>query len=173
MGGQNGFEGSVYSIGRGNFTFVRKKSGKVKEFQKPLAVATMLTLYTRGTLLLNFVEFELKKQKKKQERLASRLLNIIISSSSTLSSLLSSSSSSSSLSLSVPTKWIYMYCPIIIIAYYLLRSGQFVFIFSVSFIFFFRITTVVGTMLETRLTNQPPLLLINLIWYVHVVQCCL
>ena len=28
-----------------------KGQGKVKEFQKPLAVATMLTLHTRGTLL--------------------------------------------------------------------------------------------------------------------------
>ena len=32
----------VYSIGHGNFTFVKKKSGIVGEFQKPLPVATMI-----------------------------------------------------------------------------------------------------------------------------------
>ena len=32
----------VYSIGQGNFTFIREKSGKVREFQKPLPVATMI-----------------------------------------------------------------------------------------------------------------------------------
>ena len=32
----------VNSAGQGNFTFVKKSQGKVKELQKPLAGATML-----------------------------------------------------------------------------------------------------------------------------------
>ena len=56
-------KGSVVSITRSSFLnlfipLVReilhlsgKGQGKVKEFQKPLAVATMLTLHTSGTLL--------------------------------------------------------------------------------------------------------------------------
>ena len=57
MGGEDGCEGRleaiigliceiVNSVGQGNFTFVREKSGKsqgkVREFQTPMAVATMI-----------------------------------------------------------------------------------------------------------------------------------
>ena len=56
-------KGSIVSITRSSFLnlfiplvrkilhLLGKGQGKVKEFQKPLAVATMLTLHTSGTLL--------------------------------------------------------------------------------------------------------------------------
>ena len=39
----------VNTVCRGNFTFVRKKSGKGREFQKPLAVLTMTRFLSSDT----------------------------------------------------------------------------------------------------------------------------
>ena len=39
----------VNTVCWGNFTFVRKKSGKGREFQKPLVVSTMTRFLSSGT----------------------------------------------------------------------------------------------------------------------------